>query len=79
MRRREFITLIGGAAVWPQAARAQQAAKLPSVGFLTAGTAGASSPFLTALLEGLRQLNWIEGKTIAIAYRYAENHNEPPA
>ncbi len=74
MRRREFITLLGGAmASWPLAVGAQQTAKLPSVGFLTAG---ASSPGLPALLEGLRQLGWIEGKTIVIEYRYAADRND---
>jgi putative ABC transport system substrate-binding protein len=61
MRRREFITLFGGMmASWPLAVGAEQTAKLPSLGFLTAGR---SSPGLPALLEGLRQLGWIEGKT----------------
>ena len=74
MRRREFITLLGGAmASWPLAVGAQQTAKLPSLGFLTAGVA---SPGLPALLEGLRQLGWIEGKTIVIEYRYAADRND---
>jgi putative tryptophan/tyrosine transport system substrate-binding protein len=77
VKRREFITLFGGAAAaWPLAARAQQIAKLPSVGFLTAGTPNGASPLLSALLEGLRQLDWIEGKTITVEYRYAENRND---
>jgi putative tryptophan/tyrosine transport system substrate-binding protein len=74
MRRREFITLLGGVmASWPLAVGAQQTAKLPSLGFLTAG---AGSPGLPALLEGLRQLDWIEGKTIVVEYRYAKNRND---
>jgi putative tryptophan/tyrosine transport system substrate-binding protein len=77
MRRREFITLLGGGmASWPLAVGAQQTAKLPNLGFLTAGTPGAGSPGLPALLEGLRQLGWIEGKTIVIEYRYAQNRND---
>jgi putative tryptophan/tyrosine transport system substrate-binding protein len=73
MKRRAFITLLGGAmAAWPLAVGAQQT-KLPRLGFLSAGT---WSPGLPALLEGLRQLGWIEGKTIVIEYRYAENRNE---
>jgi putative tryptophan/tyrosine transport system substrate-binding protein len=76
MKRREFITLLGGAAALPIAARAQQTGKLPSLGFLTAGTPGAGSPGLPALIEGLRQLDWIENKTIVIEYRYAENRND---
>jgi putative ABC transport system substrate-binding protein len=76
MRRREFITLLGGAmASWPLAVGAQQTAKLPRLGFLTAGTP-AGIPGLPGLLEGLRQLGWIEGKTIVIEYRYAENRND---
>ena len=76
MRRREFITLLGGVVVvasWPLAVRAQQTTKLRSLGFLTAGR---DSPGLPALLERLRQLGWIEGKTIVIEYRYAENRND---
>jgi putative tryptophan/tyrosine transport system substrate-binding protein len=76
VRRRYFISLVGGAAAWPIAVRAQQSANLPSLAFLTAGTAGAGSPGLPALLEGLRQLGWIEDKTIVIKFRYAENHND---
>jgi putative tryptophan/tyrosine transport system substrate-binding protein len=77
MRRREFVALFAGVAVaWPLAAQAQQAAKLPKLGFLTAGGPGVGSPGLPALLEGLRQLDWIEGKTIVVEYRYAENHND---
>jgi putative tryptophan/tyrosine transport system substrate-binding protein len=74
MRRREFVTLLGGAmAAWPFRVGAQQTAKLPRLGFLTAGT---DSPGLPALIESLRQLGWIEGKTIVIEYRYAENRND---
>jgi putative tryptophan/tyrosine transport system substrate-binding protein len=74
MRRRGFITLLGGVmAWWPLAAGAQQTAKLPSLGFLTAGR---DSPGLPALLEALRQLDWIEGKTIVLEYRYADNRND---
>jgi putative ABC transport system substrate-binding protein len=76
MRRREVITGIAAAVAWPLVVRAQHTAKLPSLGFLTAGTPGVGSPGLPALLEGLRQLDWIEGKTIVVEYRYAENRNE---
>jgi putative ABC transport system substrate-binding protein len=72
MRRREFITLLGGAAsVWPLAARAQQAAKLPVIGFLGADAA-AFSPWTTAFVTRMRELGWIEGRTIAIEYRWSE-------
>jgi putative tryptophan/tyrosine transport system substrate-binding protein len=74
MRRREFVTLLGGAmAAWPFKVGAQQTAKLPRLGFLTAGT---DSPGLPALTESLRQSGWIDGKTIVIEYRYAENRND---
>ncbi len=74
MRRRDFISAIAGlATAWPLSARAQHTAKLPSLGFLTAGQ---SSPGLPALLEGLRQLGWIERKTIVIEYRYAANRDD---
>jgi len=77
MRRREFITLLGGAmASWPLTVGAQHTANLPRLGFLTAGSPGPGSPGVPALLEGLRQLGWIDGKTIVIEYRYAENHND---
>jgi putative tryptophan/tyrosine transport system substrate-binding protein len=76
MRRREFITLIGSAAVgWPLAARAQQAGKLPTIGFLGAD-ASAYSPWTTAFVERLRELGWIEGRNIAIEYRWSEGRPE---
>lgn len=74
MRRREFITALGGViASWPFAIGAQPTAKLPRLGFLTAGK---DSPGLPALLEALRQLGWVEGKTIVIEYRFADNRND---
>src|SRR5262249_19386598 len=72
MKRREFITIIGGAAAWPLAARAQQPGKLPTIGFLVTGTASSHGPWFAALVQRLRELNWIEGRTIAIEYRWAE-------
>src|SRR2546426_22825 len=72
MRRREFITLFGGASVaWPLAARAQQAGKLPTVGFLGAD-ASAFGPWTAAFVARLRELGWIEGRTIAVEYRWSE-------
>jgi putative tryptophan/tyrosine transport system substrate-binding protein len=74
MRRRECITLLGlGPIAWPLAAHAQQTGKLYSIGFFTAGSPGAGTPGLPAFVEGLRQLGWIEGRTIAIKGLYAEN------
>src|SRR5712691_10845876 len=74
MRRREFITLLGGAAVWPLAARAQQSGKLPTIGFL--GTTTASAPWTAAFVQRLHELGWIEGRTVAIEYRWAEARSE---
>jgi putative tryptophan/tyrosine transport system substrate-binding protein len=73
MKRREFMALFGGAAAgWPFAARAQQAGKLPTIGFL--GTASASNwvPYVAAFVQRLRELGWIEGRTVAVEYRWAE-------
>ena len=75
MRRREFIGLLGlGPIAWPLAVYAQQTARQSSIGFFTAGSSGGGTPGLPALVEGLRQLGWIEGKTVVIEHRYAENH-----
>jgi putative ABC transport system substrate-binding protein len=72
MRRREFITLLGGAAAaGPLAARAQQAGKLPTIGFL-GSDASFFSPWTAAFVERLRALGWIDGRTIAIEYRWSE-------
>jgi putative ABC transport system substrate-binding protein len=77
MRRREFITLLGGAAAaWPLAARAQQPGKLPTIGFLGAGTASAMSQWTAAFVQRLRELGWVEDRTIAIHYRWAEGRTE---
>src|SRR2546425_32906 len=64
MRRRQFITLLGGAAAWPLAARAQQA-KLPTIGFLGASTPLNWNPWTAAFVQRLRELGWIEGGTVA--------------
>jgi putative ABC transport system substrate-binding protein len=74
MRRREFITLLGGAAAWPLAARAQQP-KVPTIGFLGSSTPSAMSQWVAAFVQRLRELGWIEGRTVAIEYRWAEGHN----
>jgi putative ABC transport system substrate-binding protein len=77
VRRREFITLLGGsAAAWPLAARAQQPAKLPTIGLLGAATPATWSVFIVAFVRRLRELGWIEGRTIAIEYRWAEGRRE---
>ena len=77
MKRREFITLLGGAvATWPLAARAQQPGKLPTLGFLGSSTPSTFGPWVAAFMERLRELGWAEGRTIAIEYRWAEGHSE---
>ena len=76
MRRREFITLLGGAAVWPLAARAQQPGKLPTIGFLGASTAPAMSQWIAAFVQRLHELGWIENRTVAIEYRWGEGRDE---
>jgi putative tryptophan/tyrosine transport system substrate-binding protein len=77
VRRREFITLLGGAtASWPVAARAQQPARLPTIGFLGTTTASAWKAWTAAFVERLRELGWIEGRNVAVEYRWAEAHNE---
>jgi putative ABC transport system substrate-binding protein len=76
MRRREFITLIGGAATWPLAARAQQTAKLPTIGVLGSATPSTQAPRFAAFVQRLRELGWIENRTVAIEYRWAEGRSE---
>ena len=76
MKRRELITLLGGAAAWPLAARAQQAGKLPTIGFLGASTPSAWSQWTAAFVQRLRELGWTEGRTVAIEYRWAEGRSE---
>jgi putative ABC transport system substrate-binding protein len=77
MKRRDFITLLGSAAMaWPLEARAQQPAKLPTIGYLGPNTRSLDSQRLVAFVERLRELGWIEGRTIAIEYRWAEGRND---
>ena len=76
MRRREFITLLGAATVWPVVARAQQPAKLPTIGYLGPNTRSLDGQRLEAFVQRLRELGWVEGRTIAIEYRWAEGRNE---
>ena len=71
--RREFIRLLGGAAIaWPRVARAQQADKLPTIGYLGATTHSAESQRVAALVQRLREFGWIESRNLTIEYRYAE-------
>src|SRR5262249_8779451 len=76
LKRREFITLLGGAAAaWPVAARAQRQ-KLPTIGVLRTASALAWSRWTDAFVQRLRALGWIEGRTVAIKYRWADGRSE---
>src|SRR5262245_30361802 len=77
--RREFITLLGGAAAWPVVARAQQPGKLATIGLLGGGSASLQAKWTAAFLQRLRELGWIEGSNIAIEYRWTEGSYERAA
>ena len=76
--RRDFITLLGGAAAWPMAAWAQQSGKLPIIGFLGAGVGSDSvwKDWTAAFVQRLRELGWVEGRTVVIEYRWGEGRAE---
>jgi len=77
MRRRNFIKgIVGSAAAWPLMARAQQARKLPTIGFLGAATPAVWAPWTAAFENRLDELGWMKGRTIAIEYRWAEGRSE---
>src|SRR5262245_31629561 len=77
MRRRDFLTFVGGsAAAWPLAVHAQQPTRLPTIGFLGAATLSAWREWIAAFVQRLHELGWIENRTIAIEYRWAEGREE---
>jgi putative ABC transport system substrate-binding protein len=77
MKRRAFISLLGaGAAAWPLVTRSQQAGTRPTIGFLGPTTPSAQTQWVAAFLERLGELGWVEGRTVAIAYRWAEGRTE---
>jgi len=79
IRRRDFVTLLGGAAAWPLAARAQQPGKIPTIGYLGTAAASAWAPWTAAFVQRLHELGWIDGRTVAIQYRWAEGRSERSA
>src|SRR5262249_24160194 len=77
MKRREFITLVGGAVTaWPLAARAQQPGKPPTIGFMGSTTAPVAAQWVASFVQRLRELGWLDGRDVAIEYRWAEGRPE---
>src|SRR5262249_35631534 len=75
VKRREFISLLGGAAGWPLAARAQQPT-IPVVGFMHSASPGPYEPYVAGFRQGLTELGYVEGRNLPLDYRWAEGHFE---
>jgi putative ABC transport system substrate-binding protein len=75
MRRRDFLAVVGGTVAWPAAATSQQVGRLPTIGFLGASPAG-FAPWKAAFDARLRELGWVDGRTVAIEYRWSEGRTE---
>ena len=76
MRRRDFLGVLGGAAAWPLAARAQQPDKMYRLAQLHAGTVASRAPMLAAFVHGMRALGYVEGQNLIVARRYADGRFE---
>jgi len=76
VKRREVITLLGGAAAWPLAARAQPAVKLPTVGFLGGNTSYSLPEWSADFVPRMRELGWVEGQTVSFDVRWADGRTE---
>ena len=74
LKRRGFLSLLGGAATWPLAAHAQQRRPIPVIGFLARGSPDAYSRVTAAFLQGLKETGYVERQNVAIEYRWAEDH-----